>query len=82
MIIWARFCKDRRFGPNFVISLAVPAIPALAIDWLSRIIDGSHSIIIAYLIPFIGYLLMAVLSAYGSTGRGLAYDFGLMIEDR
>jgi hypothetical protein len=81
MILWAKFSRDQNFGLNALVSAVVPALPAFAVGWISGHPDGIGVFAVAYLVPFCGYLLIAVLTAYGSTGRGLTYDLGLMVDD-
>ncbi|WP_156376205.1 hypothetical protein [Methylobacterium sp. Leaf117] len=82
IIVWAIFCKTRSFIANLVISSALSLAPALATEWFTQSFDRSNSFFPSFIVSFIGYLILAIVVARGSTGRGWAYDLSLKVDNR
>ena len=70
IIVLAIFCKTRDFIANLVISSALSLVSALAVEWITQSFDRSNSFFPSFIVSFVGYLILAILVARGSTGRG------------
>ena len=81
-IVLAIFCRTRDFIANLVISSTLSLASALAAEWITQSFDRSNSFFPSFVVSFIGYLILAILVARGSTGRGWAYDLGLKADNR
>ena len=74
LFLWIIFKIIKNFWVNALIAAVIPMVPAL--------LGGDPAFfVVVYTFFFSGYISIAVLVAYGRTGRGLAYDLGVKIAE-